>query len=217
MGVADFVALGAIGFASGFGFTLDQANIGREFLNGLKALDIADLVKDNDRQNTAHTGNGAQHTERGGAMLLGLLLQVPFQLTQFAVIARDNRKIEINIALNLGVGSFVYLRRIFESLIEKAHETAVGDSSFDEASYQRGRMADRITMLRGHVPDFLADHPKLYSILSKGIHELSEEECLKHFPVVKVGIELILDDKLEEIRRQKKLEEASRAINDAGS
>ena len=66
------------------------------------------------------------------------------------------------------------------------------------------------------MPDFLADHPKLYSILSKGIHELSEDECLKHFPVVKVGIELILDDKLEILRRRQKLEEASEAIYQTG-
>jgi hypothetical protein len=143
-------------------------------------------------------------------------------LKKYAKVLGKDRYREFTKAVGLsahgiGIGSFVYLRRIFESLIVKAHETAAGDSGFDEASYQRGRMADRIAMLRGHIPDFLADHPKLYSILSKGIHELSEEECLKHFPVVKVGIELILNNKLEEIRLQKKLEEASRAINDAGS
>jgi len=119
-------------------------------------------------------------------------------------------------AHGIGVGSFVYLRRIFESLVEEAHVSAVGSGDIDEELYQRGRVADRIEMLRGFVPDFLADHPKLYSILSKGIHELSEDECLKHFPVVKVGIELILDDKLEVLRRQQKLKEASKAINDAG-
>lgn len=119
-------------------------------------------------------------------------------------------------AHGIGVGSFVYLRRIFESLVEEAHVAAVSSGEFDEDTYQRGRVAERIALLRGHVPDFLADHPKLYSILSKGIHELSEDECLKHFPVVKVGIELILDDKLEELRRQQKLQEASKAINDAG-
>tara|TARA_R110001592_G_scaffold336636_1_gene622276 strand:- start:229 stop:1023 length:795 start_codon:yes stop_codon:yes gene_type:complete len=119
-------------------------------------------------------------------------------------------------AHGVGVGSFVYLRRIFESLVEEAHIKAVEVEGFDEDAYQKGRFADRIAILRGHIPDFLADHPKLYSILSKGIHELSEDECLKHFPVVKVGIELILDDKLEMLRRRQKLEEASKAIHQAG-
>ncbi len=38
----------------------------------------------------------------------------------------------------------------------------------------------------------------MYSILSKGIHELSEEECLQYFKLMKIGIELILDEQLEE-------------------
>jgi len=51
--------------------------------------------------------------------------------------------------------------------------------------------------------------------LSKGLHELSEDECLKHFSVVRLGIELILDQKIEERERQKKLDKASKAINSA--
>jgi hypothetical protein len=44
----------------------------------------------------------------------------------------------------------------------------------------------------------------IYSILSKGIHELAEEECLNAFPVIKLSIELILDEKLVEIQTQAK-------------
>jgi hypothetical protein len=52
----------------------------------------------------------------------------------------------------------------------------------------------------------------MYGILSKGIHELSEEDCLKAFPAVKIGIEIILDAKLHAEAERKKLEEARRAI-----
>ncbi len=45
---------------------------------------------------------------------------------------------------------------------------------------------------------------------------LPQNDLTRHFPVVKVGIELILDDKLEMIRRRQKLEEASKAIHQAG-
>jgi len=31
-------------------------------------------------------------------------------------------------------------------------------------------------------------------VVSKGIHELTEDECLKYFPVLKDGIVMILDD-----------------------
>jgi hypothetical protein len=56
----------------------------------------------------------------------------------------------------------------------------------------------------------------LYGILSKGIHALSEEECRRHFNTVRAGIELILDEKIERIQRQKKLAQAKAAIADLG-
>lgn len=34
----------------------------------------------------------------------------------------------------------------------------------------------------------------LYNIVSKGIHELKEDECRKIFPILQSGIELILEE-----------------------
>lgn len=115
-------------------------------------------------------------------------------------------------AHGVGVGSFVYLRRIFECLIEEAHQRAQSDTGWDETEYAKSRMGEKILLLTAHLPKFLVEHRSLYGILSKGIHELTEEECLKAFPVVKLGIEIILDAKLREQQERKKLEEASRAI-----
>jgi hypothetical protein len=56
------------------------------------------------------------------------------------------------------------------------------------------------------------EHKVLYAILSKGIHELSEEECLQAFPVVRLGIELILDEKIEQQEKERKIKDASKAI-----
>lgn len=52
----------------------------------------------------------------------------------------------------------------------------------------------------------------IYSVLSKGIHELSEEECLYSFEPLKLGIELILDEKKEIVERKKKIDEAKKSI-----
>ena len=52
--------------------------------------------------------------------------------------------------------------------------------------------------------------------MSKGIHELSENECLKHFSVIKLGIELILDEKLDALKKEEKLKAASKAIHSVG-
>lgn len=115
-------------------------------------------------------------------------------------------------AHGVGVGSFVYLRRIFEFLIEEAHKKAKVENGWDEDAYIRARMNEKINLLKNELPNFLVENKSLYSILSKGIHELSEKDCLNAFPIVKVGIELILDDKLEQMKKLKKLEEAKKAI-----
>ena len=115
-------------------------------------------------------------------------------------------------AHGVGVGSFVYLRRIFEGLIEEAHKRALLDPGWGEAEYYKGRISEKIQSLTSYLPKFLVEHRSLYGILSKGVHELTEDECLKAFPVVKLGIEIILDAKLRELQERKKLEEASRAI-----
>ena len=44
----------------------------------------------------------------------------------------------------------------------------------------------------------------VYSILSNGVHELTEEECLCYFAPIKLSIELILDQKIEEAKKVEK-------------
>ena len=129
---------------------------------------------------------------------------------------------ELNRAIGLashdvGVGSYVYLRRVFESLVEEAHVTSRSDEAWDEERYVRSRMSEKIALLREHLPTFLGDHPEMYSLLSKGVHELSEEECLAHFDTLRIGIELILDDKLERHQRKRKIDEAKAALAKAVS
>lgn len=74
-------------------------------------------------------------------------------------------------------------------------------------------MDKKITVLKSFLPPFLVTNSKLYSILSKGIHELTENECLNIFEHVKLGIELILDEKIEQIDREKKIKEAEQKLN----
>jgi len=113
----------------------------------------------------------------------------------------------------VGVGSFVYLRRIFEFLIEDAHNELKTSSNWDESAYLQARMNDKIEILKEKLPDFLVENKAMYSILSKGIHELDENDCLIAFPIIKIGIEIILDSKLEKMNREKKLKDAQKAIS----
>jgi len=114
----------------------------------------------------------------------------------------------------VGIGAFVYLRRIFENLIEEAHQVQKDIAGWNENAYKESRMEEKIALLKDCLPEFLVQNKSLYSILSKGIHELKEDECLAAFPITKLGIELILDEKLEELARQEKIKQASKDISD---
>lgn len=120
----------------------------------------------------------------------------------------------IGLAANgVGIGSFVYLRRIFEYLIGQAWIKAIDEKATNEGDFQRARMDEKIELLKMYLPQFLVDNKSMYSILSLGIHELDEKSCLVHFDTMRVGIEIILDEKLEELRKQEKILAAKKKLD----
>ncbi|KKT83080.1 MAG: hypothetical protein UW80_C0022G0003 [Microgenomates group bacterium GW2011_GWC1_44_9] len=119
-------------------------------------------------------------------------------------------------AHGVGIGSFVYLRRVFENLIEEAHVKAQAENKeFKNEDYIKARMDDKIQMVKDYLPDFLVENRSLYAILSKGIHDLSEDECLQYFETVKIGIEQILDEKIIKKEKVDKALKAREAIQKA--
>jgi len=116
-------------------------------------------------------------------------------------------------AHGIGAGALVYLRRIFESLIKEAHSAAAQELNWDEKAYHDGRMQDRVKLLKNYLPSFLVEHHRIYAVLSNGVHELSESQCLDFFPILKMSIELILDQKILEAERAKKTDEVSQFLS----
>ena len=110
----------------------------------------------------------------------------------------------------VGIGSFVYLRRIFEGLIYEAFENSKSKMNLGE--FQSKRMEEKIELLKHFLPQFLVENKNLYSILSVGIHSLNEKDCLNYFNTVKIGIELILDEKLEELHKKEKIENIKKSL-----
>lgn len=111
-------------------------------------------------------------------------------------------------AQGIGIGAFVYIRRIFERLIDRAKDMAITDGSLDVEEYSRSRVAERIDLLKKYLPNALVSNKTFYGIVSKGVHELSEEDCIAYFPVVQEGIMLILCQwkaKKEEIETEQRL------------
>ncbi len=143
------------------------------------------------------------------------------ELVKYKKILSDEKYKEFIRAIGLsahgvGIGSFVYLRRIFESLIEEARNRALKVNILDEEKYKKSRMMEKIKMLKDQLPELLVKNARIYNVLSKGIHELKENDCLKYFPVVKSGIELILDERLDQQKKLLKAETISKAIKEAG-
>lgn len=143
-------------------------------------------------------------------------LELPSIKKYQKVLANDYSDFSKAIGLTshgVGIGAFVYLRRIFENLIEEAHQLEITRENWNEDDYEKSRMSDKIILLKDKLPDFLSKNRSLYSILSKGIHELKEDECLRAFPLMKNSIELILDQKLAKKEALRKELEAQAALN----
>jgi len=115
-------------------------------------------------------------------------------------------------AHGVGAGSFVYLRRIFEGLILSAYEKNAKGLTITSDDFKSQRMTDKVVTLKDYLPSELVAMKSIYSILSKGVHELSEEECLTYFAPLKLSIELILDQKIEEAIKANKAQQVKDEI-----
>lgn len=109
---------------------------------------------------------------------------------------------------NVGIGSYIYLRRIVEKLILDALYLAINDGvitkkefELDEKKHQR-RVEDKIKFLESYLPKPLVENKAVYGIISKGLHELDEDECIKYFPIVETLIKMCLDESIEKKRKQ---------------
>lgn len=126
---------------------------------------------------------------------------------------------ELNRAVGLsthgvGIGSFVYLRRIIEKHIvfpkikELLAEGIVTDEQISKSDFK-----EKIKLSKDRLPSFLVENTKIYSILSKGIHELEEEECKSYFPILRTAIEIVLDEEIEKNEKAKKNKLISDQLN----
>lgn len=113
----------------------------------------------------------------------------------------------------IGAGSFVYLRRVFEYLVNSAHDAAEKDNAFNPEEYERARVVERIKMLKNYLPDMMVDNAPVYGILSKGVHELDEETCIKAYSLMKNTIIEILEDMLAKREKEERRKALSKDIN----
>lgn len=117
-------------------------------------------------------------------------------------------------ASGIGIGSFVYLRRIFERLVNAAADEAkVADPSFDREAFRRLRMEDKLGEVKAYIPEWMVQNRKLYGVISVGIHELTEEHCKAVFPVVKDAVLALIEQHAEKKKRERRARDAAAALN----
>lgn len=119
-------------------------------------------------------------------------------------------------AHGVGIGSFVYLRRVFERLVYGRFAEFKDAEGWKDEDFFNLKMDDKVKFLQGHIPDFLYENRRVYSVLSKGIHELSEDVCLRVFEPLKLSIKIILEEdqkKKEELALKQRTAEAIKAID----
>jgi hypothetical protein len=128
------------------------------------------------------------------------------QAKQFRKVLKPRDANELHKAIGLaahgvGIGSFVYLRRVFERLIKFRFDEHKAAENWTEEDWTGRRMDERIRLMKDYLPEFLVANSSVYSILSKGIHELDDDTCLTVFEIVKESIVEILEE--DERKRQK--------------
>lgn len=116
-------------------------------------------------------------------------------------------------AHGIGVGSYVYLRRIFEHIIDITRQDAQNDESIDFSGFESLKVADRIQLLKDYLPDMITSNQSLYRITSKGIHELNEKECIRYFPVLRDAILMILQQWSEKRKQDEVKKELERQLS----
>lgn len=127
----------------------------------------------------------------------------------------DRREFATGIGLlshGVGIGSYVYFRRILERQVQSVFEEHKDEKGWVEEDFKRMRMGERVRHVEEFLPDFFAEHPVLYSVLSKGIHELDEDTCLAHSPVLQAALEIILEEIVASRAKKKRRAEVAAQV-----
>jgi hypothetical protein len=119
-------------------------------------------------------------------------------------------KINYNKAIGLfshgaNIGAYAYLRRIFENMIITAFDENFAEINITHDEFTKLRMDEKISTIKKYLPESLVEFKSFYGIVSKGIHELSEEDCGKYFGILKSVIDMCIKEnigKKQEIQRK---------------
>ncbi|WP_066836088.1 hypothetical protein [Rufibacter ruber] len=135
-------------------------------------------------------------------------------ISKYKKLLGDNYKDLYNALMfysnKFGIAAFAHLRRIIENFfIDSAYNQRKLEPDWQENTYKDLRFKEKIGLLKDNLPSHLVNNPHIYSILSKGLHELDGDECLLYFNAVKECILLCQDEKLVEKEKAKREREVN--------
>ena len=144
-------------------------------------------------------------------------------LKKYNKVLTEQQRMELITAImiasnGVGIGSYVYLRRIFEGIVVEEAKNAIKEGVITEKDFNKKRMDEKIVAIKDYLPSFLYDnHSALYGILSLGIHQLDEEKCLGFYPVLYDCIILVLEDRLAQKKKEEMTRKAAASLNKIAS
>jgi hypothetical protein len=113
------------------------------------------------------------------------------------------------------LGAFVYLRRVFERMIERAHDHYKETRPGPIKNWGELRMGERVSALGDALPAAVSSNAGVFGLLSKGIHELSDEDAEALFPLVKAVIFQMLGDEERHRQAARSRQETDKALQAA--
>lgn len=115
------------------------------------------------------------------------------------------------------LAAFLYYRRIYEYIVFTSFKNATIENKITNDEFKLKRMDEKIEYLKGYLPDYFKENAQLYSILSKGIHELEEKECREYLPIARAVLYYSLDEALDNRNKRIRKDELSKQVKEITS
>lgn len=123
--------------------------------------------------------------------------------------------------LGMSIASFVYLRRVFENMLDKIYNREKEKIKLEKTKvvFSSLPIKEKVSLLKAYLPTLLnekssnAKYGELYKILSEGIHNLDEKTCDSLFDFLIELILLILEKEQSMKKEEQYLKQLSQTYN----
>ncbi len=119
-------------------------------------------------------------------------------------------KAEICASESYFVASYTYMRRVYENMLLNVFNQNIEEIGITEEEYRKLRSDEKMEKIKPFLAIDEEIYKPLYSLLSAGIHSLTEDECCQEYSLLKS----ILLDILEEQKAKKEKEKKRREIQE---